>query len=316
MKTPHLIFILATAVLVLSSIQGHAQEKVRRGTPADANAAPVWVLPRVEGGNLHYRKFQSTAVKGEVSYVIYLPASYEKNEVARYPVVYWLHGKGASQLGLPTFARNFDEAIALGKCPPMIVVYPNGLPMGGYTDSPDGRQPVESMIIRDLIPHIDATYRTQSNREGRMIEGFSMGGSGAAKLGFKYPDIFGSIGICSGALHTADTLGARNGDMLDSVYGGRERFDVESNPWLLAERNADKVRGRTPVRIAVGSRDPLQSKNAAFHELLNRLKIEHEFTVIEAAPHSPTPVYAGLRDRNWEFYTTAFQAREGAEKSR
>lgn len=307
MNKPHPLIAIATLLLLLPPAPSQAQQaKGRKGAPADANAAPVWVLPPVEGPNLHYKTFKSASVKAAVSYVIYLPAEYETNKTVRYPVVYWLHGKGAGQQGLPGFARNFNEAIAAGKCPPMIVVYPNGLPMGGYTDSPNGKQPVESMIIKDLIPHIDATYRTLAKRESRMIEGFSMGGSGTAKLGFKYPELFGAISICSGALHTADTLGGRNGDMLDSVYGGRARFDAESNPWLLAERNADKVRGRTQVRIAVGSRDPLQSKNASFHELLERLKIEHEFTVIEGAPHSPAPVYAGLGDKNWAFYAKAF----------
>jgi enterochelin esterase-like enzyme len=305
-------FIVLTVILWLTpSAQSHAQfGKGRPKAFGDGKAEPVWLLPPVEGPNLYYKTFQSASVKAAVSYVIYLPAEYETNKTACYPVVYWLHGKGAGQQGLPGFARSFNEAIAAGKCPPMIVVYPNGLPMGGYTDSPDGKQPVESMINRDLIPHIDATYRTLAKRESRMIEGFSMGGSGAAKLGFKYPDLFGSISICSGALHTADTLGGRNGDMLDSVYGGRARFDAQSNPWLLAERHADKVRGRTQVRIAVGSRDPLQSKNAGFHELLDRLKIDHEFTVIEGAPHSPTPVYAGLGDKNWAFYAKAFGGRK------
>jgi len=289
--------------------QSHAQfGKNRPKAFGNSKAEPVWLLPSVEGPNLRYKTFQSASVKAAVSYVIYLPAEYEANKTARYPVVYWLHGKGAGQQGLPGFARSFNEAIASGKCPPMIVVYPNGLPMGGYTDSPDGKQPVESMIIRDLIPHIDANYRTLAKRESRMIEGFSMGGSGAAKLGFKYPELFGAISICSGALHTADTLSGRNGDMLDSVYGGRTNFDAQSNPWLLAERHADQVRGRTSIRIAVGSRDPLQSKNAAFHELLDRLKIEHEFTVIEGAPHSPGPVYAGLGEKNWVFYAKAFGA--------
>ena len=301
-----IIPILTGALLVFSSLQSHAQGNGRKGAPVDANAAPVWVLPPVEGGNLHYRKFQSAAVKGEVSYVIYLPAEYGKNKEAHYPVVYWLHGKGGGQQGLPGFARGYDEAIAAGKCPPLIVVYPNGLPLGGYTDSPDGQRPVESMIIKDLIPHIDATYRTKAKRGSRMIEGFSMGGSGAAKLGFKYPELFGSISILSGALHTADTLGERNGDMLDSVYGGRANFEVQSDPRLLAERNADKVRRRTPVRISVGSRDPLLSKNAAFHELLDRLRIEHDYAVIEGAPHAPAPVYAGLGDKNWAFYAKAF----------
>jgi len=300
---------LATALLLLPPTPSHAQQgRGKEGPPANPTVAPAWVLPPVEAPNLHHKTFRSAAVKGEVSYVIYLPEAYARETARRFPVVYWLHGKGGGQQGLPGFAREYSAAIAAGKCPPMIVVYPNGLPLGGYTDAPGGKQPVESMIIKDLIPHIDKSYRTQAKREGRMIEGFSMGGSGAAKLGFKYPELFGSISICSGALHTAETLGQRNGDMLDSVYGGRAKFDAESNPWLLAERNVGLVRGRTPVRIAVGSRDPLQSKNAAFHDLLDRLRIEHEFTVIEGAPHSPTPVYTGLGDKNWAFYAKAFHS--------
>ena len=296
MKTLNRIILLASMML--------AVHPFRAGFAATDE--PTWVLPPVEGPNLHYRTFRSTAVGGDVSYVVYLPEEHEKNKEARYPVVYWLHGKGASQRGLPGFARDYNEAIAIGKCPPLIVVYPNGLPLGGYTDSPDGRQPVESCIIKDLVPHIDASYRTVASREGRMIEGFSMGGSGAAKFGFKYPELFGSISIFAGALHTADSLGGRNGDMLETVYGGRENFDAQSNPWLLAEKNADAVRGRTRVRITVGSKDPLQRKNREFHELLDRLGIVHGFSVIEGAPHAPAPLYAGLGERNWEFYRTAF----------
>ncbi len=304
--------VIATTTLVIaltpSILVAQPRGSGRKPKADSSSAAPVWVMPPVEGPNLHYRTFRSTAVKGDVSYVIYLPEVYERDKSRRFPVIYWLHGKGASQQGLPGFARSYNEAIAAGKCPPLIVVYANGLPLGGYTDSADGRQPVETYIIRDLIPHIDATYRTLATRECRMIEGFSMGGSGAAKFGFKYPDLFGSISIFAGALHTADTLGGRNGDMLDSVYGGRANFDAQSNPWLLAEKNADKVRGRTAVRISVGSRDPLQGKNAQFHELLDKLKIAHEFNVIDGAPHAPSPLYAGLGDKNWAFYSAAFKA--------
>lgn len=263
-------------------------------------------MPKVEGPNLHYKTFHSAAVKGEVSYVIYLPEVYQHEASRRFPVVYWLHGKGAGQQGLPGFAQSFNEAIAARKCPPMIVVYPNGLPLGGYTDSPDGKRPVESMIIRDLIPHIDTTYRTLAKRESRMIEGFSMGGSGAAKLGFKHPELFGSISIFAGALHTADTLSARNSTMLQDVYGGRERFNAESNPWLLAERNADQVRRHTLVRITVGTRDPTRSMNVAFHEVLDRLKIPHDFRQIEGAPHAPAALHTGLGDAMWTFYAQAF----------
>ena len=198
------LFIVLTAILwLMLPTQSHAQfGRNRPKAFGNSKAEPVWLLPSVEGPNLRYKTFQSASVKAAVSYVIYLPAEYEANKTARYPVVYWLHGKGAGQQGLPGFARSFNEAIASGKCPPMIVVYPNGLPMGGYTDSPDGKQPVESMIIRDLIPHIDANYRTLAKRESRMIEGFSMGGSGAAKLGFKYPELFGAISLLRRAAHS------------------------------------------------------------------------------------------------------------------
>ena len=54
--------------------------------------------------------------------------------------------------------------------------------------------------MKDLIPHIDATYRTIADRGSRWVEGFSMGGFGAAHLGFKYPEIFGAVSIMSGAL--------------------------------------------------------------------------------------------------------------------
>jgi enterochelin esterase-like enzyme len=305
-------FLTGAIVLLLVLSAGNAQSqprgKGRKPGMDPAGGEAVWVLPPVEGPNLHYRKFHSSALGGEVSYMIYLPEEYEKSTEARYPVVYWLHGKGAGQQGLPGFAQSFNEAIAARKCPPLIVVYPNGLPLGGYTDSPDGKRPVESMIIKELIPHIDAKFRTRAAREGRMIEGFSMGGSGAAKFGFKYPELFGSISILAGALHTAESLGGASAGMFEATYGGKDRFAAESDPWQLAERNAGKVRGRSAVRMAVGGRDPLRKKNEAFHDLLDRLEIAHDFTEVGDAPHAVGTLYRGLGDNNWEFYRRAFAA--------
>src|SRR5215469_15404987 len=83
-----------------------------------------------------------------------------------------------------------NPAEAAGKAPEMIVVLVNGMVDSFYNASPDGKWPVESVIIKELIPHIDKTYRTIASREGRAIEGYSMGGYGAAHLGFKYPAVF------------------------------------------------------------------------------------------------------------------------------
>ena len=86
-----------------------------------------------------------------------------------------------------------DKGVKAGPLPETIVVLPQALPVGWYVNSKDGKRPVEDVIIKDLIPHIDATYRTINRREARGIEGMSMGGYGALHLGLKYPDLFGAI---------------------------------------------------------------------------------------------------------------------------
>jgi endo-1,4-beta-xylanase len=181
----------------------------------------------------------------------------------------------------------------------MIVVFVNGLPTGGYRDSADGKQPVESVTIKELIPHIDATYRTIAKRESRLVEGFSMGGSGAAKWGFKFPALFGSFSVFAGALH--------GGGAPPSAKGPALELSPDDDPWKLAEKNADKVRGKTVARITVGSQDGLSKSNAAFHELLAKLKVEHQFAVIEGAGHVAWPLYDGLGDNCWAFYYAAFR---------
>ena len=260
---------------------------------------PKWLMEPVSGPNLHYRTFDSQTAREKVSYLIYLPPAYETSK-QRYPVVYWLHGIGGAQTGVPAMAERLTKAIADKKTPPMIVVYVNGMIRSGYVD---GTHPVETVTIKELIPHIDATYRTIATREGRIVEGFSMGGGGAAKWGFKYTELFGTVSIIAGALSS----GGRGAEKSEGAAGTKSRSEQseQSNPWTLVEQNADKIRGRTVVRIAVGGKDGLVGANTRYHELLEKLKIEHDFDVVPDAPHSPNPVYEGLGDRNWAFWRKA-----------
>lgn len=158
-----------------------------KSPPHTSVAPPVWVTRAMAAPRVTHDVFASASVKGDVSYHLYRPASYETDTNRRFPVVYWLHGSGAGLPGIPSIAKRFDEAITSGKIPPCMVVFVNGLEMGMYVDWADGSAPVESMIIRDLLPHIDTTYRTRAESQGRLLDGFSMGGYGAARLGFKYP---------------------------------------------------------------------------------------------------------------------------------
>lgn len=69
----------------------------------------------------------------------------------------------------------------------------------------------------------------------------------------------------------------------------------------LAARQAEVLR-----LVFYHEKDQLLPRNRQYHELLERLKIAHDFTTIPNAGHSPQPVYDGLGDANWAFYRRAF----------
>ncbi|MHC4994776.1 MAG: alpha/beta hydrolase [Planctomycetota bacterium] len=278
----------------------------RQVSPRDRE--PTWLLPPVSGPNLHYKTFESAAAGEKVSYLIYLPPGYEAKPQKRYPVVYWLHGIGGSQQGVPLMAKRLTEAIEAGKAPPMLMVFVNGMIRSSYVDSKDGKTPVETVSIKELIPHIDATYRTVATRAGRMIEGFSMGGAGAAKWAFRHPDLFGSLSIIDGALLIGDPTAGRLAQSFRTVYGGDRAYYDAHDPWKLAEKNAGRLKGRMPIRIVTRTTG-LGAANKAFGEHLARFGVKSEYHAIPDSIHSPNPLYEGLGDDNWAFYRQAFENR-------
>lgn len=276
-------------------------------TPAPAQ----WKDPdRGEPALTHYKTFFSRIIGTEVSYLVYLPPDYETDLQHRYPVVYWLHALSGHQSAGRVFIGPLDNAIRNGRAPAMIVISVNGLRDKFYSDSKDGKWPLESVIIKELIPHVDQTYRTIARREARGIEGFSMGGYGAAHLGFKYPDTFGAIGIMSGALLTPEKLEElRDGEIYRTVWGGDRSYAEANDPFTLVTENAGRIRSAgTAIRIAVGSLDGLRVRLQAFHELLNKLNIENEFELVPGVGHDGVLFYNTLAGRQYDFYVKAFSS--------
>jgi enterochelin esterase-like enzyme len=281
---------------------------------ANAQAqSPSFVTPVVRAPRVEFHTFESKAVKAKVSYHIYTPEVYDTEKERRLPVLYWLHGSGGGLAGIAPVAAWFDAAIREGKIPPMLVVFPNGLASSMWCDSKDGAVPMETIVINELLPHIDATFRTIAAREGRIIEGFSMGGYGAARLGFKYPQLFGSVSILAGGPLDLDFAGPRaTGNpaererILKGTFGGDLAYYQSQHPITVAESQADAVRGKVRVRMAVGARDNTGALNRAYSDLLTQLNIEHTFTIVPGVGHDTQGLLKGLGEANWEFYREVF----------
>lgn len=283
-----------------------------KGRPLAASADPLWVTKAMTAPRVTHHVFTSKSAKAEVSYHLYRPAAYETEGSRRFPVVYWLHGSGGGLPGIPNVAKRFDAAIAAGKLPPCLVVFVNGLEMGMYVDWADGSAPVESMIIRDLLPQVDATYRTIAKREGRLLDGFSMGGYGAARLGFKYPELFRAVSIVGAGPMQAELKSTPRAsriqaeELLKRAFGGDQAVFQEVSPRKLAQRNAKQIAQESMVRMVIGEQDETFANNEAFHRHLEALGIPHGWTIVPGVGHEPERVFAALGEANWEFYRKAF----------
>ena len=292
-------------MVALSTAQPPAQR-------VESQSGKAWVTPEVKAPRVSFHTFDSDAAKGKVSYHIYTPAAYDREGQRRLPVVYWLHGSGGGLAGLAKVAAYFDAAIEAGKTPPCFVVFVNGLVEGMYVDWKDGSAPMETMIVKELVPHIDARYRTIATREGRLLDGYSMGGYGAARLGFKYPDLFRAVSIMGGGPLQAELIQApragrqRAAELLKQVYGGDQEYFKNVSPRRLAEQNAEAIIKGSLVRQVCGDQDETFGPNRDFHEHLERLRIPHTWTVLPSVDHNPMKTLEALGDSNWTFYRAAF----------
>jgi enterochelin esterase-like enzyme len=133
--------------------------------------------------------------------LVYTPPAYDQG-TDKYPVLYLQHGAGEDERGWTTQGRaNFilDNLIAAKKAKPMIVVMDNG-----YAEKA-GQSPArgfdftgfEAVLTGELIPKIDATYRTIPDRDHRALAGLSMGGMQALQIGLTHLDTFATVGAFS-----------------------------------------------------------------------------------------------------------------------
>ncbi|MDB5321095.1 MAG: putative esterase [Phycisphaerales bacterium] len=288
----------------------YAGPLTRPAPPYNASKPPSrpWLDPkRSAPPPTTYHAYAASSINNQqTDYLLYLPPDFADpaNAARRYPVIYWLHGYGSyPEDGLP-FVETLDAAIRAGQCPPIIAVLPNGLHDSWFVNSADGTQPVENVIINDLIPHIDNTYRTIPDRTGRAIEGFSMGGWGAAHLAFKYPDRFCAVTMISALLYTHDHFPQRQ-----RIFNDSAPAYYAEDPVTRAHRDATKFAGVLKIRLLAGANDiHYRGLDFArnFDKRLTQWNIPHELTIVPGVDHNDGDLYQHLGARAFTFYKEIF----------
>jgi enterochelin esterase-like enzyme len=215
-----------------------------------------------------------------------LPPGYESTQ-DRYPVVYWLHGGGGNESSSLFTAQSWRDLEKSEAIRPVILVYPNGF-RSGYMDHHDGKIMIESLIIKELIPRIDANYRTIASREGRAVHGFSMGASGALKFAFKHPDLFcAAVAYGGGEVDLEKTKSQFILDILERNLNSDPDLIQQHNTFFFLEKNHEIVRKNgTRFLLICGTDDSWKESAVTFQQALREKNLSCDLTLVPSVGHN------------------------------
>lgn len=210
--------------------------------------------------------------------MVYTPAEYEQGK-KRYPVLYLQHGMGEDETGWSNqghMQHIMDNAIHKGEAVPMIVVMESGdikSGLGSHDRSQYGNT-FYPILLNDLIPYIDKTFRTKTDRENRAMAGLSWGGHQTFDVVLTNLDKFAWMGTFSGAIFGIDAKTAYDGVFTDAEKFNKQIHYLYMN-WGEEDfiKNADLVKSLREMGIKV---DATESKGTA-HEWLTWRRGLHEF---------------------------------------
>lgn len=266
-----------------------------KAAEAATNGFGLTITDQAVFGRLHYYRFATAQIGWQPAVNVLLPEDYFSTTWRRYPVMYLLHG------GLQDF-RKFhmeDDIIGLTRGRRLIVVMPDGGAAGWYSNpvsSLVGPRNWESFHLNQLVPWIDANFRTYAEYNGRAVSGFSMGGFGALKYAAKYYGHFASVSSHSGpaslrrdaglVVHWANTSSAF------AELGGGTVYGV---PWNQGRVSADNPIERIPsyrygkrIFLVCGldgdiNETPVRDGQREFRAALRNAGIPHEWYELPGA---------------------------------
>lgn len=241
-------------------------------------------------------RLETKLVPSPVEYAVLLPDGYA---VAKepLPLLLFLHGGGGDKSFLARMRLTFDEMWRAGTLPPMVIVTPSAA-RSFYMDYKDGSQKWETFIATDFLEHLRGKYKVTRERRGTLLFGISMGGMGALRLGFKYPEKFGGLVAMEPGIDPVlkwKDLPARNKfwrseELMETIFGKPfdEAYWEANNVATLAVNRAEKLRAAgLGIYIEAGDEDLFYLDEATefLHRILWDQKIPHEYHLVRGADH-------------------------------
>jgi enterochelin esterase family protein len=238
-----------------ASLYFYGASRLGSGIEIPAQDQDFYALKNVPHGQLREVHYFAESASSLRRCYVYTPPDYDKDLNTRYPVLYLQHGAGEDETGWGNQGHAgliMDNLIAAGKAKPFIIVMENGgniggggsprgggagAPAAGGTNGaargPGGRggsvnfSGFENVLIKDLIPYVDANFRTLADQTHRAMAGLSMGGMQTHTIGLAHLDTFSQIGLFSGGSITADEVAnipnfKEKVKLLFVSYGSRE----------------------------------------------------------------------------------------------
>jgi predicted alpha/beta superfamily hydrolase len=181
------------------------------GIEIPAHDQAIYALSDVPHGKVQQILFPSKSTGTSRRAFVYTPPDYDKNQKKRFPVLYLQHGWGEDETAWSNQGHAnliMDNLIASGKIKPFIIVMTYGMTndvkMGGMRNF--DIKPFQTVLTEELIPYVDANFRTEANQAHRAMAGLSMGGMETKTITLARPELFSYYGLLSGGTYAPDDI--------------------------------------------------------------------------------------------------------------
>ena len=241
-------------------------------------------------------KLETKFIPAPVEYNVLLPDGYETAKDPL-PLLLFLHGGGGDRSFLTRMRATIDDMWKAGTLPKMVIATPSAS-RSFYMDYKDGSQKWESFIVGPFLEHLRKAYRVTQDRKGTLLFGISMGGLGALRLGFKYPDKFEALAALEPGIDPAlkwkdvkpRNRFYRSDEFLQTIFGKPfdEGYWEASNPASICVAKAERIRASgLGIYIDAGDLDAFNIHEGTefLHRLLWDYKIPHEYHLVRGADH-------------------------------